>query len=262
MLADYTFGGTAHTLADGVIQLGATRAERRQTCGELLRLLTYECETGRVYDLVTRVVQLAQTADDRRQANGALLAEIARRCQGGGAVDSLAHGLVALTQTAEDKRLAREALVTFLPRNSEEWPHASQTVAGLVNALIKLGPLAEDKRRARRAVIGCLTTGRSTWVEDELVRRLARLDPTVSDLQTWRTWGVRPTAELLAALRRNSAAAAWLAALPSLAALSELPASLTEFRYLISRSKQNLMWQMIGRIGREKSYLFHRKGCG
>lgn len=188
-------------------------------------MLTYASDTGPLHNLVTGVVRLAQTADDRRQARGAVLSEIARRREGD-AVGSLASGLVALTQTAEDKRLARESLVAFLPRHSEERAYASRTVAGLVNALIKLDPLAEDKRQARSAVIGCLTVGRNTWLEEELVRLLVHLDSTLSDLKTWQTWDARPAAELLGAVRRNSTAAAWLAALPSLAALSELPASL------------------------------------
>jgi hypothetical protein len=54
----------------------------------------------------------------------------------------------------------------------------------------------------------------------ELVGMLAQLDPTVHDLRTWHAWAVQPTAELLAAVRRNSALAVWLAALPSLSSSS------------------------------------------
>jgi hypothetical protein len=49
---------------------------------------------------------------------------------------------------------------------------------------------------------------------------VAQLDPTVRDLSTWRGWAARPTVELLAAVRRNSALAVWLEALPSLTLLS------------------------------------------
>jgi hypothetical protein len=49
---------------------------------------------------------------------------------------------------------------------------------------------------------------------------LAQLDPTVHDLRTWRAWTAAPTAELLAAVRRNSALAGWVALLPSLSPLS------------------------------------------
>jgi hypothetical protein len=39
---------------------------------------------------------------------------------------------------------------------------------------------------------------------------VAQLNPTVHDLRTWRASAVRPTAELLAAVRRNSALTNWL----------------------------------------------------
>jgi hypothetical protein len=50
-------------------------------------------------------------------------------------------------------------------------------------------------------------------------RSLAQLDPTVRDLSTWRARVVLPTAELPAAVRRNSALEEWLAFLPSLSPL-------------------------------------------
>ena len=51
---------------------------------------------------------------------------------------------------------------------------------------------------------------------EDLIQSVTALDPTVRDLSTWRAWTVQPTAELLAAVRRNSPLSDWLAALPSL----------------------------------------------
>ena len=62
------------------------------------------------------------------------------------------------------------------------------------------------------------------YAAEQLAGVVAQLDPTVHDLRTWRAWAVRPTAELLAAVRRNSALTSWLAALPSLTSLSGSPA--------------------------------------
>ncbi len=98
-------------------------------------------------------------------------------------------------------------------------------VAGrLAGRLGPLDPTAEDKRQARHALLGLLAGESDSEVAGRLADGLARLDPTVHDLRTWRAWAVPPTAELLAAVRRNSALTNWLAALPSLTSLSESPA--------------------------------------
>ena len=90
--------------------------------------------------------------------------------------------------------------------------------------LAQLDPTAEDKRQAREALLGLLARETDSGVAERLAGALAQLDPTVHDLRTWRAWAVRPTAELLAAVRRNSALTNWLAALPSLTSLSGSPA--------------------------------------
>ncbi len=98
-------------------------------------------------------------------------------------------------------------------------------VAGrLAGELAPLGPTAEDKRQARHALLGLLAGETSADTAERLADGLARLDPTVHDLRTWRAWAVPPTAELLAAVRRNSALTSWFAALPSLTSLSDSPA--------------------------------------
>ena len=79
-------------------------------------------------------------------------------------------------------------------------------------------------RQARGALLGLLARETDSWRVARLADGLGPLDPTVHDLITWRAWAVRPTAELLAAVRRNSALANWLAVLPSLTSLSGSPA--------------------------------------
>ena len=62
--------------------------------------------------------------------------------------------------------------------------------------------------------IGLLARETNADTAERLADGLARLDPTVHDLRTWRAWAVPPTAELAAAVGRNSALTNWLAALP------------------------------------------------
>ncbi len=131
----------------------------------------------------------------------------------------LADGLARLDPTAEDKRQAREALLGLLARADDSW-EAGQ----LADGLARLATTAEDKRQAREALLGLLARATYGGAAGRLADGLAGLDPTVHDLRTWRTWAIRPTAELLAAVRRNSALTNWLAALPSLTSLSGPPA--------------------------------------
>ena len=168
--------------------------------------------------LAGRLGPLDPTAEDKRQARDALLGLLA------GESDSevagrLAGGLAPLDPTAEDKRQARHALLGLLAGESD-----SEVAGRLAGGLGPLDPTAEDKRQARHALLGLLAGESDSEVAGRLADGLARLDPTVHDLRTWRAWAVRPTAELLAAVRRNSALTNWLAALPSLTSLSGSPA--------------------------------------
>jgi hypothetical protein len=116
-------------------------------------------------------------------------------------------------------RQARDALVGLLARETTGW-----AAAGLAGELAQLATTAEDRRQARDALVGLLARETSGWAAERLAGGLAQLDPTVHDLRTWRAWAIQPTAELLAAVRRNSALTNWLAGLPSLASLSGSPA--------------------------------------
>jgi hypothetical protein len=131
---------------------------------------------------------------------------------------SLAGALGPLDPTAEDKRQARDTLLGRLARET-----TSYRAAELADVLGELDPTAEDKRQARDTLLGRLARETTSGMAAALARELVLLDPTVHDLRTWRAWAVRPTAELLAAVRRNSALTSWLAVLPSLTSLSGHP---------------------------------------
>jgi hypothetical protein len=59
------------------------------------------------------------------------------------------------------------------------------------------------------------------WTTDRLAKTLAKFSPQPRDLRNRRTWALEPPVELLAAVRRNSTLACWLAALPELGFLSQ-----------------------------------------
>jgi hypothetical protein len=101
---------------------------------------------------------------------------------------------------------------------------SSEVIRQLVDGVARGSPrrrktnvsTAEDQRQARGVLLRLLSHESDGRLATALVGGLVQLDPTVSDLGIWRSWAVRPTVELIAAARRNSALAAWTAALPSL----------------------------------------------
>ena len=207
----------AASLAGEVAQLDPTAEDKRQGRGALLALLASETTCWVPASLVSGVAQLSTTAEDKRQARDVLLARLACATDSW-LVEQLADGVAQLDPTAEDKRQARGALLALLARETTD-----RVAASLAGGVAQLDPTAEDKRQARSALLARLACATDSWLVEQLAGGVARLDPTVHDLRTWRAWAVPPTAELLAAVRRNSALTNWLAALPSLTSLSGSP---------------------------------------
>jgi hypothetical protein len=90
----------------------------------------------------------------------------------------------------------------------------------LAGGIVQLDPTAADKQQVREALLSLLTRETHGSAAASFFTGIVELDPTVRELSTWHAWAARPTTQLLAAVRRNSACAAWLAALPSLTSLS------------------------------------------
>ncbi len=206
LLARATDRGTA-ALAAGVAQLDPTSEERRQAREVLLGFLAGDVGHLNAEDLVGRLVQLAPTAEDKRQAREGLLGLLARATDGWVA-KRLADGVVQLAPTAEDKHQARQGLLALLTRATD-----GGTAVQLVGGVVQLDPTAEEKQQAREALLAFLASEIETYWAEHLVGNLVRLDPTTRDLSTWHARATPPTAELLAATRRNSALPDWLAAL-------------------------------------------------
>ena len=217
LLARTTDSRVAERLAGGLGPLDPTAEDKRQARDVLLGLLARATDSRAAERLAGGLGPLDPTAEDKRQARDVLLGLLARATDSQGAAE-LARGLGPLDPTAEDKRQARDALLGLLARETTSW-----AAAELARGLGPLDPTAEDKRQARDALLGLLARETTSWAAAELARGLVLLDPTVHDLRTWRAWAVRPTAELLAAARLNSALTDWLAVLPSLTSLSGSP---------------------------------------
>ncbi len=217
-LARETDSRTAERLAGALGPLDPTAEDRRQARDALLGLLARETDSWMAERLAGALGPLATTAEDRRQARDALLGRLARETSSGAAA-ALAGGVAQLDPTAEDRRQACDALLGRLARETDSG-RAERLAAGVA----QLDPTAEDRRQARDALLGRLARETDSGAAAGLADGLVLLDPTVHDLRTWRAWAVRPTAELLAAVRRNSALTNWLAVLPSLTSLFGSPA--------------------------------------
>ena len=218
LLAGETSSWVADKLAGAVAQLATAAEDKRQAREALLGLLAGETDGEAAARLAGAVAQLDPAAEDKRQAREALLGLLAGETDGEAAA-RLAGAVAQLDPAAEDKRQAREALLGLLARATD-----GEAAARLAGAVAQLDPAAEDKRQAREALLGLLARATDGQVAARLAGGVAQLDPTVHDLRTWRAWADRPTAELLTAVRRNSALNDWLAALPSLTSLSGSPA--------------------------------------
>jgi hypothetical protein len=204
----------AEEMMNGVLQLAPTAEDKRQARDKLLELLASQTEGRAAIQLVDTLVRFDPTAEDKRQARDMLLELLASQDNRSAGAE-MAEEVIRLDPTAEDKRQAREKLLELLASQTE-----GQAAIQLVDALIRLDPTAGDKRQAREKLLELLANQDNWAVGVELTGSLALLEPTIRDLNNWHNWSGRPTDVLLAAVRRNSALAAWLTALPSLAQLS------------------------------------------
>jgi hypothetical protein len=205
--------GTPHTwlLGDGVphrsvvrslvaalARLDPTPEDKRQAREALLRLLTSETYPWVNLRAGPRTAQTTEVLAAAAEVLAAALAEV------------LVIALARLDPTPKDKRQARGTLLEQLPRST-----STLGAELLVTALVRLDPTPEDRRQAREALLEGLAHTNEERVANNLADALARLDPAVQDLDTWRTWPTPPTAELLAAVRRDSPVDEWLVALPT-----------------------------------------------
>ena len=235
-------------LVEAIVQLASSPEEKHQTLTALLQLMHTETDTNWIRDLAWGIAQLACTPQDKRRALCLLLSSLTGQ--------KLVHEIVQLAASPEDKRQARNVLLTQMTTET-----GAAWFPGLALGVAQLEPTAEDKRQARSMLLARMTTETSNHIASYLAVALAQLDPTAEDkrlgcsiltrllainadsergtqfhplfhgikqldptvdgLSNWRTWREHPPITLLAAARRNSPLADWLAALPSYATLPD-----------------------------------------
>jgi lysophospholipid acyltransferase (LPLAT)-like uncharacterized protein len=215
LVANHKDGLLAAELLNKLLQLATTVEDKRQTRDALLRLVANHKDGMHAAELLNKLLQLATTAEDKRQTRDALLDILSAGQIGAYESAELVGAVASLAATAKDKRRSREALLCLLAGQTDCWA-ASEIITGV----IRLGPTPQDKRYARSALLGMLAAQPSEALSGRLIDELAQLDPKANDLKDWTAWKVLPTAELLAAVRRNSKLAAWLSVLPALGPVS------------------------------------------
>jgi hypothetical protein len=207
-------------LAAMVAQLDPTPGDKRQSRDVVLAQLADDTHGLYVKGLASALVQLDPTPGDRRQARLALLDLL--RGEAADAAAEVMAGLNRLDATPDDMSQARgvalEALLEQLSAGRRGTVGRGGQLYGTVAkpVMLQLASAPADKRQALDALLGLLARETDSHVPKELIDGIAQLDPEVHDLSPWRTWAAPPSAELLAAARRNSSLDEWLTMLPSL----------------------------------------------
>ena len=220
----WTFGA----LTSLVSRLGATMEEKRRLREELLGLLNRATDSFLAEKLIKSIMELNPVSEDKRQIRQILLNIVASQVRGHrlDVMNELFQRFVDLGPSAEDRDQMRDLLLSWLEKQcqaGESWGMDKDAVA----LLVQLSSTGQEKMEVREKLVELLTIGSAPTTDSleklkaqsmglHLEEGVVQLDPTVDDLQTWRAWAVVPTTRLLAATRRNSTLAAWLAGLPYL----------------------------------------------
>jgi hypothetical protein len=238
----------ASDLADGVARLDPSAEERMQSREVLFGLLVDPDHYPGADRLVDRIVQLAPSAEEKQQAREALFGLLLRQVTARDASD-LADGVARLDPSAEERRQTREVLFRLLGAGHSD-PYWDLYLP--LRRVGNLGPTAEDTRQARELLLRHLHHETDQALASALVRWITQLEPTARDLSSWHSWTAAPTAELLAAVRRNSELADWLESLPSIAPLAQ--ATGLRYRWRMPRagkgrrmSRSTLTWGPVHR---------------
>jgi NACHT domain/Trypsin-like peptidase domain len=247
LLTSHTSEAVAAALAHGVIGLDPTAEEKRRVLGVLLRLINRETSSWLAAQLCGPLDRLNPTTEQAGQVRGVLLGMLDAEADGTAAAE-LASALIRLNPTTEDKTRARVSLFRLqadtvtarlvdktvrLSRKArtQRWTHYTlhgmlspvtdvDVIRRLTSAVAGLDPTPEEQCKIRESLLDFLAVETDNEQATQLIDSLAEVSPTIRDLRSWPTWAAAPTSELLAAARRRSALADWLAALPALAPLS------------------------------------------
>jgi NACHT domain len=208
ILSNITGSTEVPRLVRSLVELDPPEEDKRQARSTLLTILPRQVRGTATARILRGLTLLDFTEDDKLQVRTRLLEKTDTK-----SIVREAELFAQFAFTDHDKRQLRAALLAALPEQI-----SGAAIARVLRGLISLDTTREDKRQVRNVLITMLPNSDDRTAK-RLVDGLARLEPTVSDLDNWRTWEVPPTVDLLAAVRRNSGVPAWLATLPLLAGL-------------------------------------------
>jgi hypothetical protein len=235
LLASQRNGRIGSYLAKGVDQLDPTPDEAARVRVCLLTLLSEPADpsgrpvaselvggyyqgvvklTSTAAELVDALVRFRPTAAEKERARAALVTLLSDE-EDRQVAERMAEALLRLDPAPAERTRAISRLGTLLDRQTF-WSHAGF----VAEAMVSLAKSADDKSQVREALRTLLDRQADASVAGELEKVMARVEPSLDDISNWRSWASPPTRELLAAVRRNSESAAWLAALPALSSLS------------------------------------------
>lgn len=211
-LAVGTDGWDAADVARQSMRLNPAVADQRRIRAALLGLMARQTESHLAEALLGGLIELDPTASGKRLIRTELLRVLDSQADGWMAA-WLMRRILQLDPAEGEQRQARAALLRLAAAVTD--PRAVSTA--LIDAFIASGPAADDKQRAREVLLARLARQTDPEGAGYLVGALAQLDPTADDLSSWPRWAFAPGGDLLAAVRRNSSPAGWLALLRSLA---------------------------------------------
>lgn len=218
--------GQAAELAATVAQLDPEPDDKRHVRDMILGRLGEDTHGLYAERLAGALAQLDPAPGDKRQACRTLIGLL--RGEAASSAAEVMAGLSRLDATPDDMRQAREAAREALLMEIGSGPRATVyeggrprrpphgTVANEVKAVLQVASTPDDRRQALDGLLGLVAHETDSHVAAELIDGATKLDPTARDLSAWPIWAAPPTAELLAAARRNSSLDDWLAVLPSL----------------------------------------------
>ena len=155
--------------------------------------------------------RLAVIPEERARAHQATLTMFSHVDGHNPRVLTFVVALTELSATADERANTRRALIGALASGTGSW-----AVQVIMDSLFRLGMTDSEQVELKAILIRMFAQMPYRLEAESLAREIIRLNPTLDDLRGSADWPCKPTDGLLAAVRRNTPLAAWLAALPEI----------------------------------------------
>jgi NACHT domain len=183
-----------HKVARGLVELGASVADKDRARKLVLKLLLSQTDRRRAALLAQSLIQLDPPAEERRQARetllrllpapndrqeaAALIEHMGNSMGGTTELREFVRGFVLLDPTEEDNRWVRGVLLMLLASPADWHPRKCIDWAGmLVEELAKLNPPLEDKHRAGKVLLSILASPTDSREVTQLLERVLSQEP-------------------------------------------------------------------------------------